>query len=93
MTTPRMSSTDVSAAAAGLLGEPIAEAAALPVSYANETWRVVTYSGARHVLKIGPLDGVRRLFTDLGAALRALHEIELDGFSSRLDGSAPSFAR
>lgn len=37
-------------------------------------------------------DGVRRLFTDLGNALRALHGIELDAFSSRLDGSAPSFA-
>lgn len=38
-------------------------------------------------------EGVRRLFTDLGAALRALHGIERGGFTSRLDGSAPSFAR
>ena len=42
--------------------------------------------------ELGP-EGVRRLFTDLGAALRALHGIECDGFTSRLDGSAPSFAR
>ncbi|WP_034270392.1 phosphotransferase family protein [Actinospica robiniae] len=41
---------------------------------------------------LGP-EGVRRLFTDLGVALRALHGIERDGFTSRLDGSAPSFAR
>ncbi len=143
-----MSDADVSTAATNVLGESIAEAAPLPVSHANETWRVVTSTGARYVIKIGPLnfeakwrsvhraldlaesvgvpvarlvrsaphagrlvrvfewvegqppepgalgeDGVRRLFTDLGAALRALHEIELDGFSSRLDGSAPSFTR
>lgn len=38
-------------------------------------------------------DGVQRLFTDLGVALRALHGIELTAFSSRLDGSAPFFPR
>jgi aminoglycoside phosphotransferase (APT) family kinase protein len=143
-----MPGADVSVAASSLLDAPIAEAAPLPVSSANETWRVVTDAGARYVIKIGPLgfeakwrsahraldlaqtvgvpvaplvrsapqdgrfvrafewiegqppdpaglgdDGVRRLFTDLGAALRALHGIELDAFSSRLDGSAPSFTR
>lgn len=36
-------------------------------------------------------EGVRRLFTDLGVALRALHGIEFAAFSSRLDGSAPLF--
>jgi aminoglycoside phosphotransferase (APT) family kinase protein len=141
-----MSGTDVSVAASSLLDVPIAEAAPLPVSYANETWRVVTDAGARYVIRIGPLgfegkwrsahraldlaesagvpvarlvrsaphagllvrvfewvegqcpdpstlddEGVRRLFTDLGTALRALHAIDLDGFGSRLDGSAPSF--
>jgi aminoglycoside phosphotransferase (APT) family kinase protein len=38
-------------------------------------------------------DAVRRLFTDLGVALRALQGFELDAFGSRLDGSAPSFTR
>ena len=38
-------------------------------------------------------DAVRRLFSGLGSAVRALHEIELGAFSSRLDGSAQSFAR
>jgi len=143
-----MSGIDVSMAASSLLDVPIAEVVPLSVSYANETWRVVTDAGARYVIKIGPLgleakwrsahralalaesvgvpvaplvrsaphagllvrvfewiegqppdpgalgdDGVRRLFTDLGAALRALHAIDLDAFSSRLDGSAPSFPR
>lgn len=36
---------------------------------------------------------VRRFFSELGAAVRALHGIELDAFSSRMDDSAPSFAR
>lgn len=38
-------------------------------------------------------DAVERLFTDLGMAVRALHGVELDAFGSRLDGSAPRFAR
>ena len=146
--TPRMSAADVSAAACSLLDVRITEVAALPVSYANETWRVVTDAAAQYVVKIGPLGfeakwrsahraldlaasagvpvaplvrsaaldgrlvrafewiegccpdpevlgdgGVRRLFTDLGTAVRAMHEIELDAFTSRLDGSAPSFGR
>jgi fructosamine-3-kinase len=33
------------------------------------------------------------LFTSLGTAVAALHSLELDGFSSRLDGSALSFER
>lgn len=147
MIMPRMSAADVSTAAASLLGTPIADVAPLPVSYANETWRVATTTGTRYVVKIGPLgldskwraahralelagaagvpvaplvsraqhagrlirafewiegetpvpttlddSAVQRLFTDLGTAVHALHEIELDAFSSRLDGSAPSFA-
>ena len=36
-------------------------------------------------------DCVERLFASLGTAIAKLHSIELDGFSSRLDGSAPSF--
>ena len=34
---------------------------------------------------------MERLFASLGTAIAKLHSIELDGFSSRLDGSAPSF--
>jgi aminoglycoside phosphotransferase (APT) family kinase protein len=143
-----MSDTEVAVAASSLLDAPVAEAAPLPVGYANETWRVATDAGARYVVKIGPLgleakwrsahraldlaasvgvpvaplvlsaphdgrlvrvfewiegqrpdpevlgeDGARRLLTDLGNALRALHGIEFDAFTSRLDGSAPSFAQ
>jgi aminoglycoside phosphotransferase (APT) family kinase protein len=33
-----------------------------------------------------------RFLTELGAAVAALHSIDIDGFSSRLDGSAPVFA-
>jgi aminoglycoside phosphotransferase (APT) family kinase protein len=36
---------------------------------------------------------VSTLFTTLGTAIASLHSIELDAFSSRLDGSAPSFRR
>ena len=36
-------------------------------------------------------DRVERLFASLGTAVAKLHSIELDGFSSRLDGSAPSY--
>jgi aminoglycoside phosphotransferase (APT) family kinase protein len=36
---------------------------------------------------------VHALFADLGATIADLHTIELDCFSSRLDGSAPSFDR
>ncbi|WP_162605434.1 aminoglycoside phosphotransferase family protein [Jiangella ureilytica] len=36
---------------------------------------------------------VGRFFGDLGTALRRLHAIDLETFSSRLDGSAPVFAR
>jgi aminoglycoside phosphotransferase (APT) family kinase protein len=34
---------------------------------------------------------IQRLFTSLGSVVGRLHSIELDGFSSRLDGSAPSY--
>ena len=34
-----------------------------------------------------------RFFTDVGAAVRALHRHPVEGFSSRLDGSAPTFGR
>jgi aminoglycoside phosphotransferase (APT) family kinase protein len=34
-----------------------------------------------------------RFLSDLGAAIAALHSVELREFSSRLDGSAPSFPR
>ncbi len=37
-------------------------------------------------------DGGRRLFSDLGFAVGALQAIGVDAFSSRFDGSAPSFA-
>src|SRR5436190_8129084 len=39
-------------------------------------------------------DSVRsaRLLRSVGAAVRKLHSVRRDGFSSRLDGSAPSFA-
>ena len=36
---------------------------------------------------------VERFFTVLGAAMRSLHEHPVDAFTSRLDGSAPSFRR
>ena len=36
---------------------------------------------------------VARLGTELATALAAMHSIELGAFSSRLDGSAPAFAR
>ena len=36
-------------------------------------------------------DRVEKLFASLGTAIAKLHSIELDGFSSRLDGSAPTF--
>ncbi len=36
---------------------------------------------------------MRRFADDLGRAVAALHEVERTVFSSRLDGSAPSFAR
>jgi len=36
---------------------------------------------------------VSRFFSDLGRAVAALHSIEAHMFSSRLDGSAPSFGR
>ena len=39
----------------------------------------------------GDPDQVERLFGSLGTAIAKLHSIELDGFSSRLDGSAPSY--
>lgn len=42
---------------------------------------------------LGDDAAVRRFFSDLGTAVRALHGVELEAFSSRLDGSAPSFAR
>lgn len=148
MIRPRTSSSEVRAAAASVAGTPIVEASPLPVSYANETWRVTTRAGTRYVVELGPLSseskwrsahralelaasagipvaplvgsarhadrlvrlfewvegrtpvsaalddaGVRRLFGDLGAAVRALHEIGVDAFGSRLDGSAPSFRR
>jgi len=34
-----------------------------------------------------------RFFSDLGRAVGALHSVEIDRFSSRLDGSAPRFGR
>ena len=55
MITPRISDADVSVAASSLLDAPITEVTPLPVSYANETWRVATDAGARYVAKIGPL--------------------------------------
>lgn len=36
---------------------------------------------------------IARFFTDLATAARALHALPVDAFSSRLDGSAPSFDR
>ena len=36
-------------------------------------------------------DRVTTFFASLGTAVAKLHSIELDGFSSRLDGSAPTF--
>lgn len=38
-------------------------------------------------------DARRRFFTEVGAAVRTLHDHPVDGFSSRLDGSAPTFDR
>ncbi|MBN1657400.1 MAG: aminoglycoside phosphotransferase family protein [Anaerolineae bacterium] len=40
----------------------------------------------------GPGQAPPLVWTELGAAVRRLHTIRLDAFSSRLDGSAPSFA-
>jgi aminoglycoside phosphotransferase (APT) family kinase protein len=38
-------------------------------------------------------EACERFFTDLGRAVAALHTIELERFTSRLDGSAPSFPK
>ena len=38
-------------------------------------------------------DARARFFTEVGAAVRALHGHPVDAFSSRLDGSAPTFER
>lgn len=40
----------------------------------------------------GPGQAPHRVWAELGLAIRRLHTIRLDTFSSRLDGSAPSFA-
>lgn len=38
-------------------------------------------------------DQEHRFLTSLGRAVATLHRVQLDGFSSRLDGSAPAFPR
>ena len=38
-------------------------------------------------------EATARFFTEVGAAVRTLHDHPVEGFTSRLDGSAPSFAR
>ncbi len=53
------------------------------------TWMIGT--SPQSVLRDGPR--TTRFFTDLGTMTRALHDLPTEAFSSRLDGSAPSFDR
>jgi aminoglycoside phosphotransferase (APT) family kinase protein len=54
--------------------------------------RILTWIDGHHPAEmLDRPDRIERFFTDLGAAVRALHAEELDAFSSRLDGSAPRF--
>jgi len=58
----------------------------------NQVVRIFEWIDGRSPLDIeADPERVARLFTSLGAAIAKLHSLELDGFSSRLDGTAPSF--
>jgi aminoglycoside phosphotransferase (APT) family kinase protein len=57
------------------------------------TVRVLTWmEGASPEAVLGDARRSGRFFADLGAVLRGLHDLPTNGFSSRLDGSAPSFS-
>lgn len=87
---------------AALAGQRLAYDAGVPTSrvvYCDEgpgtddrVLRIFTWLDGHDVSRLTGPDRVR-LFTELGRAIRRLHAIELPVFSSRLDGSAPGFAR
>lgn len=56
--------------------------------------RIFTWIDGQSASTVGSEDPVRsaRLLGSVGEAVRALHSIQRDAFSSRLDGSAPPFA-
>jgi len=76
MISPRtLAAAEVSSAAAAVLGATIAEVAPLPVSYANKTWRAETDTGARYVIKIGPLGSESKWRSAQRAALELAESV------------------